>query len=67
MFYGTVKIYNEDKGFGFISNGTRNDYFFHIQGWMHETLPRAGDYVSFDIELDERSGRNRAVRVQLAN
>jgi cold shock protein len=52
MNQGTVKWFNDSKGFGFISGEDGIDYFVHhtsIQGDGFKSLAE-GDKVSFDIE-----------------
>ena len=52
MSEGTVKWFNESKGFGFISREDGNDVFVHyssVQGDGYKTLAE-GDRVSFEIE-----------------
>jgi len=52
MAQGTVKWFNESKGFGFITSEDGSDVFVHyssIQGDGFKTLAE-GDKVSFDIE-----------------
>ena len=52
MAQGTVKWFNESKGFGFITAEDGTDVFVHhtsIQGGGFKTLAE-GDKVSFDIE-----------------
>lgn len=49
---GTVKWFNDTKGFGFITSETDGDVFVHhtaIQGNGFKSLAE-GDKVSFDIE-----------------
>jgi len=49
---GTVKWFNEAKGFGFITTDENTDVFVHyadIQGNGFKTLTE-GDKVSFDVE-----------------
>jgi len=49
MSKGTVKFFNNSKGFGFITpeDGDK-DVFVHVNGLVDEI--RDGDKVSFDIE-----------------
>lgn len=52
MAQGTVKWFNESKGFGFITSEDGTDAFVHhtsIQANGFKTLAE-GDKVSFDIE-----------------
>jgi CspA family cold shock protein len=59
---GTVKFFNIEKGFGFISQTTdRSDVFVHSSGLIDEI--RENDKVSFDIE-EGKKGLN-AVNVKV--
>lgn len=52
MAQGTVKWFNDSKGFGFITNEDGSDFFVHhtsIQGNGFKSLAE-GDKVSFDVE-----------------
>jgi CspA family cold shock protein len=52
MSNGTVKWFNESKGFGFITSEDGSDVFVHyssIQGNGFKSLAE-GDSVSFDVE-----------------
>mmetsp|Transcript_2483 Transcript_2483/g.7380 ORF Transcript_2483/g.7380 Transcript_2483/m.7380 type:complete len:123 (+) Transcript_2483:71-439(+) len=62
---GTVKFFNAQKGFGFISAEDGTDYFCHyssIQGNGFKSLAE-GESVEFDIEPDQRKGGMRAANV----
>jgi CspA family cold shock protein len=51
MAKGTVKWFNESKGFGFITQESGKDVFAHysaIEGKGYKTLSE-GDLVSFDV------------------
>ena len=68
MTIGTVKFFNEQKGYGFIApEGGGNDAFVHIsaveQAGMR-TLDR-DQRVSYDLETDSR-GKTSAVNLQAA-
>ena len=70
MNNGTVKWFNENKGFGFISNDDGSgDVFVHfssIQNSGYKTLTE-GQRVSYDIESDPRdSNKQRAINVYVA-
>jgi CspA family cold shock protein len=61
MITGTVKFYNDQKGFGFIApDGGGNDVFVHAtaleRAGMHSLSQ--GQKVSFDTARDSRSGKD---------
>jgi len=62
MDNGTVKFFNEAKGFGFITpeDGSK-DVFVHVNG-LNDDI-REGDKVSYDVE-EGRKGPN-AVNVNV--
>lgn len=67
---GTVKWFNEEKGFGFISNDEGGDdvfvHFSAIQSNGFKTL-QEGQKVVFDVEKDPKnSSKLRAANVTLA-
>jgi CspA family cold shock protein len=67
MNKGTVKWFNQEKGYGFISNDDGSgDIFVHFSAIQMEgfkTLAE-GQHVVFDVEPDDRdSSKMRAVNV----
>lgn len=59
MSNGTVKWFNAEKGYGFISQESGDDVFVHfsaIQGKGFKTLEE-GQSVSFDIEEGPRGAQ----------
>ncbi|MEC8610346.1 MAG: cold shock domain-containing protein [Bacteroidota bacterium] len=63
MNTGTVKFFNETKGYGFIKEDeTDNEYFVHVSGVIDKISEN--DKVTFDLE-EGRKGLN-AVNVKLA-
>ncbi len=61
MNNGTVKFFNDSKGFGFIKEeGTGKEYFVHVSGLIDDI--RENDEVTFDLQ-DGKKGLN-AVNVK---
>jgi CspA family cold shock protein len=48
MKKGTVKFFNDTKGFGFIKDENGEDIFVHVTG-LNENI-RENDSVSFDVK-----------------
>ncbi len=64
MQTGTVKFFNESKGFGFIvDDATNNEIFVHITGLNGATI-REKDRVEFDV-VEGKKGLN-AIKVRKA-
>lgn len=62
MNKGTVKFFNETKGFGFIKeNESDNEHFVHVTGLIDEI--REGDEVEFDLK-EGKKGMN-AINVKV--
>ncbi len=62
MYKGTVKFFNETKGFGFIIEaGSGQEIFVHVTGLVDQV--RQGDTVTFDTQRGKK-GMN-AVNVQV--
>ena len=53
MSSGTVKFFNDTKGFGFITeDGGSREHFVHVSGLIDEI--REGDKVEFDLEQGKK-------------
>ena len=69
METGTVKWFNETKGYGFIQpdNGGK-DVFVHVSAGQRSGLMglREGQKVSYELQTDQRSGKQSAVNLQAA-
>ena len=62
MSKGTVKFFNESKGFGFIiDDESKQEYFVHVTGVIDEI--REGDAVEFEL-AEGKKGLN-AVNVKV--
>ena len=63
MHKGTVKFFNQSKGFGFIvDDESQTEYFVHVTGLIDEI--NENDAVDFELQ-EGRKGLN-AVNVKLA-
>jgi CspA family cold shock protein len=63
---GKVKMFNDSKGFGFIKPDDGGvDVFFHISALREGDDITEGAAVSFEIGRDPRSGKAKAVSVDL--
>lgn len=56
MLKGTVKWFNKEKGFGFITSEEGKDYFVHYSGILGEGFKvlEEGQKVSFVVEDGEK-------------
>lgn len=66
MATGTVKFFNNDKGFGFITpeNGGP-DVFVHISAVAFGGALQDGQKVSYDIGQDRKTGKSKAENVSV--
>ena len=70
MTIGTVKFFNTTKGFGFIAPADGGkDVFVHAtaierSSEIHQLVE--GQQVSFELERDNRSGKESAVNLKAA-
>jgi len=63
MHKGTVKFFNESKGFGFIKDSeSEKEYFVHVSGLKDKI--KENDEVTFDLQ-EGKKGLN-AVNVKLS-
>jgi|TARA_B110000305_G_C19427713_1_gene634530 CspA family cold shock protein len=62
MSNGTVKFFNDSKGFGFITpeDGSK-DVFVHVNGLIDEI--NEGDKVSYDVEESPKGLNATGVKV----
>ncbi len=64
MKQGTVKFFNQTKGFGFVKEtSTGEEFFVHVSGLVDEI--RENDAITFEVQQGKK-GLN-AVKVRLAN
>jgi CspA family cold shock protein len=68
MINGTVKFYNDQKGYGFIQpdDGSK-DVFVHATALERAGLRglREGQKVSFDTQTDPRSGKTAVGNISM--
>ncbi|MCS0493591.1 cold-shock protein [Ancylobacter mangrovi] len=65
---GTVKWFNDQKGYGFIQpDNPGKDVFVHISAVQRSGLQglRDGEKVSFELYTDQRSGKTSAVNLRV--
>ena len=66
---GTVKFFNQSKGFGFITpDGGGKDVFVHITAVQRSGMESLSDgqRISFETEADKRGRGPQAVNLQQA-
>ncbi len=69
MIMGTVKFYNSSRGYGFIQPDSGDkDVFVHASALERAGIPmlRDGQKVSFETEMDKRSGKIAVARLEVA-
>jgi CspA family cold shock protein len=63
---GTIKLFNEDRGFGFIKpDDGGGDVFFHVSALREGDEIAKDKAVSFEVGVDKKSGKTKAVSVDL--
>jgi CspA family cold shock protein len=66
MPLGKIKMFNDEKGFGFIRpDDGSNDVFFHVSALREGDDVTVGKAVTFETGVDPKSGKTRAVSVDL--
>jgi cold shock protein len=64
---GKIKMYSEERGFGFIGpDDGSSDVFFHVTALREGDDINVGAAVTFETGVDPKSGKIRAVSVDLA-
>lgn len=65
MSTGTVKFFNQDKGFGFITpDDGGQDVFVHVSGVLSGGPLRDGAKVSYELGQDRKTGKSKALDVR---
>ena len=64
MQTGTVKFFNETKGFGFIKASSGEEIFVHASGLIHNI--KEGDEVTFEVKEGKKGVNAVDVRIALA-
>ena len=63
MIFGTIKIWNQDRGWGFIEAEDGEEYFFNIANVRKGQRVRQRAKVKFDIEETQKG--TEAIHVSL--
>ena len=60
---GTVKFFNRNKNYGFISGDDGKDYFVHSEGIAPGIYIKEGDKVSFEVVEGEKGPKAEKVEI----
>lgn len=63
MQEGTVKFFNRNKNYGFISGSDGKDYFVHSSGIAPGIYIKDGDKVSFEVVEGEKGPKAEKVEI----
>jgi cold shock protein len=69
MNKGTVKWYNDQRGYGFIQpTSGGKDVFVHVSALERSGIRglNEGQKVTFELQTDQRTGKTSAVNLKLA-
>ena len=58
---GKVKWFSEQKGYGFVVDGSGTDHYFHVTDVRGADLPRTGTMVRFQPQAGKRGPQARQV------
>lgn len=62
---GTVKLFNKDRGFGFITAADGSEIFCHLAGLADNQYLVPGDVVRFEVEESKiKPGQMQAIQIQ---
>ena len=68
MASGKVKMFNDQKGFGFIRpDDGGDDVFFHVSALREGDDVTEGKAVTYETGVDEKTGKAKAISVDLAS
>lgn len=59
---GKVKMFNADRGFGFIAGDDGKEVYVHITAIEGEEALSTGDSVEYDVEESDRGPRAKNVK-----
>jgi tetratricopeptide (TPR) repeat protein len=63
---GRVKVYFEDRGFGFLEvKGSKDDLFFHITDVQGRDSVQVGEHLEYEVG-EGKDGRPRAINLRVA-
>lgn len=65
MITGTVKWFNEEKGYGFIAGADSKDIFVHYSDIVATGYKKLVEGQKVEYEVTEHNGRNKAINVAI--